>query len=186
MRACLLILLFASALGPPAAALAGPAPQSGSLGAPGCGLATVKFDVETHRDQHAAPNPEPGKALLVLLQDDSRFGAKPRPTTRFGIDGTWIGATHANSYLYVPINPGEHHLCASWQLSQVSNPEARPTAAAHFTAEAGKIYYFRARDVLIFESTGATSPDVELEPMDSDEAPILLRSFAFSSSHVKK
>ncbi|HXZ39628.1 MAG TPA: DUF2846 domain-containing protein [Terriglobales bacterium] len=185
MSASLIILLFASWLVPPAAALAGPETQSNSLGAPGCGPASIKFDVETDRNQHAAPNPEPGKALLVLLQDDSRFGAKPRPTTRFGLDGAWVGATHANSYFYVPIDPGEHHLCASWQLREIVNPHARPTAAAHFTAEAGKIYYFRARDVFIFGSTGATGPDVELEPLDSDEAPILLRSFAFSSSHAK-
>ena len=108
MSASLIILLFASWLVPPAAALAGPETQSNSLGAPGCGPASIKFDVETDRNQHAAPNPEPGKALLVLLQDDSRFGAKPRPTTRFGLDGAWVGATHANSYFYVPIDPGAH------------------------------------------------------------------------------
>ena len=186
MSANLIILLFASWLVP--TALVDPA-QSGSPDAPGCGLATVMFAVQTDRNQHAVPNPEPAKALLVFLQDDARFGARPRPTTRFGVDGAWAGATHANSYFYVPIEPGEHHLCASWQFSVPPNPRLDPrprsTAAAHFTAEAGKIYYFRARDVLILESAGSTGPDVELEGLDSDEALILLRSFAFSSSHAK-
>jgi hypothetical protein len=186
MAYSLIIFLFAFWFIPPAAALVDTATQSNSLGAPGCGPANLKFNVKTEADQHSVPNPEPGKALLVLLQDDAHFGARPRPTTRFGVDGVWAGATHANSYFYVPIDPGEHHLCASWQSSQVLNPEARPTAAAHFTAELGKIYYFRARGVLILGSPGATGPDVELEPLDSDEAPILLRSFAFSSSHAKK
>lgn len=183
MSASLIILLFASWLGP--TALVDPA-QSGSLGAPGCGPANIKFDVETDRNQHTVPNPEPGKALVVFLQDDEHFGAVPRPTTRFGVDGAWVGATHKNSYFYVPINPGEHHLCASWQLREISNPDARPTAAAHFTAEAGKIYYFRARDVMILGSPGATGPDVELEPVDSDEAGVLLNSFALSRSQPNK
>jgi hypothetical protein len=186
MSASLIILLFASWLVPTTTASVDP--QSGSLGAPGCGPADVKFDVKTDSDQHTAPNPEPGKALVVFLQDDEQFNSKPRPTTRFGVDGAWVGATHANSYFYVSVDPGEHHLCASWQSRVILARPARPTAAAHFTAEAGKTYYFRARDKVItdFQGPAVSNPEVILEPVDSDEAMVLLRSFALSRSHPNK
>ena len=185
MSASLIILLFASWLVHPA--LADPA-QSGSLGAPGCGPASIKFDVETDRDQHTVPNPEAGKALVVFLQDDAQFNSTPRPTARFGVDGTWVGATHANSYFYFSVDPGDHHLCTSWQSRVVLTRPSRSTAAAQFTAEAGKTYYFRALDKVISDSRGVavSNPEVKLEPLDSDEAMVLLRSFALSRSHPNK
>lgn len=180
MTASVVVLLFASAFGS--------STQANSLGAPGCGPADVQFDVKTDGANHAAPAPEPGKALIVFLQDDGKFGSRPRPTTRFGIDGNWVGATHANSFLYVSIDPGEHHLCANWQNRVVLIGPTRSTAAAHFTAEAGQTYYFRARDVAITDHGGAvvSEPEVKLEPVDSDEALVLMNSFASSASHAKK
>lgn len=180
MTASLVVLLFASAFGSPT--------QTNSLGAPGCGPADVQFDVKTDGGNHAVPAPEPGKALIVFLQDDAKFASRPRPTTRFGIDGNWVGATHANSFLYASIEPGEHHLCANWQNRVILIGPKRSTAAAHFTFEAGETYYFRARDVAVTDHNGAvvTEPEVKLEPVDSDEAQVLMNSFAYSSSHAKK
>jgi len=175
MSAGLVILLLAS----PLAASA----QANSLGAPGCGPANVQFDVKTDSAQHPFPAPQSGKALVLFLQDDARFQSVPRPTTRFGIDGAWAGATHTNSYFYVSIDPGEHHLCASWQSRVLVVGPSRPTAAVHFTAEAGNTYCFVARDHLKSEHPPA---EVVLEPLDTDEAQLLVRSFAFSSSHPKK
>lgn len=196
MTAGLVILLFASSLVPsstsslvrPSTAPLVPATPANSLGAPGCGPADVQFDVKTGGTQHATPVPEAGKALLVFLQDDAKFGSRPRPTTRFGMDGTWVGATHSNSYFYVSIDPGEHHLCANWQSRVVLLGATRSTAAAHFTAEAGKAYYFRARDIAITDHSGAvvSEPEVKLEPVDSDEALVLINSFALSESRAKK
>lgn len=107
MLASLAIFLLASS--------AIPSTQSNSLGAPGCGPENVKFDVKTESKQHPMPAPEAGKALIFFLQDDAKFESRPRPTTQFGIDGAWVGATQANSYFYVSVDPGEHHLCANWQ-----------------------------------------------------------------------
>jgi len=135
----LVILLFGSVLAPPK--------QANSLGAPGCGSSDVQFDVKTAAGQHALPAPDSGKALVVFLQDDARFESRPRPTTRFGIDGTWVGATHSNSYFYISIDPGEHHLCANWQSKVVLIGPSRPTAAMQFVAEAGKITVF-ARETI--------------------------------------
>lgn len=69
--------------------------------APGCGTVNTKFNVQTNVSQHPFAKPEPSKALVYFLQDDSTFASRPRPTTRFGVDGSWIGATHSFSYFYV-------------------------------------------------------------------------------------
>jgi Protein of unknown function (DUF2846) len=185
MSASLIVLLYASWLA--SIGLVDPM-QSSSLGAPGCGPASIKFEVNTVREQHAVPNPEPGKALVVFLQDDAKFNSTPRPTARFGIDGTWVGATHANSYFYLSVDPGEHHLCTSWQSRVILTRHSRSTAAAHFTAQAGETYYFRARDEVMTDFHGAavSDPEVKLESLDSDEATVLLSSFALSRSHSNK
>jgi hypothetical protein len=125
----------------------------------------------------------PQKALIFFLQDDAKFHSVPRPTTRFGIDGAWVGATHANSYFYVSVDPGEHHLCANWQSGVVAFASTRPTAAVHFMAKAGKIYCFVARDRFTTEHPPA---EVVLERVDTDEGKLLMNSFALSSSHPKK
>jgi Protein of unknown function (DUF2846) len=188
MRASLLALLLASAFVSFANASPARAKQKNSWGAPGCGPAEIKFDVKTDEARHAAPAPEAGKALVVFLQDDAEFGSRPRPTTRFAVDGTWVGATHANSFFYVAVGPGEHHVCANWQNRVSLFKLTRATAAAHFTAEAGKTYYFRGRDIAITGEGGAvvSEPEVKLAPLDGDEAQILMRSFTLSVSHAKK
>lgn len=111
----------------------------------GCGAEDTKFDAKTDCEQHPLAKPEPGKALVYFLQDDSNFQSRPRPTTRFGLDGNWVGATQSNSYFYISVDPGEHHLCAGWQ-SFVGFNVAQKSAAAHFTAEAGGVYFFVVND----------------------------------------
>lgn len=161
-----------------------------SQSGPGCGPANVKFDITTTKQLPAAPAAQTGKALVYFLQDDLKYDAVPRPTTRFGIDGTWVGATHGNSYFYVFVDPGEHHICANWQsdrtgLSWIGSK--RSTAAAQFTAEAGKTYYFRARDIArVDDNRIVTEPEVVLSPLDPDEAQVVMNTFAFSSSHQRK
>jgi hypothetical protein len=164
--------------------------QARAQGGPGCGPSDVAFDVSTKKGGPPAPAPGPGKALVYFLQDDVKYGARPRPTTRFAIDGTWVGATHANSYFYVFVDAGDHHLCANWQsdVTPFQFGPKRSTAAAHFAAEAGKSYYFRARDIAITDSRGqlVSEPEVALSPMDIDEAQVLMNSFSLSSSRPKK
>jgi hypothetical protein len=156
---------------------------------PGCGPANIKFDVATSK-KYSLPAMPPGKALVYLFQDDLKYGARPRPTTRFAIDGTWIGATHANSFIYVFVDAGDHDVCANWQSDDTGlgyiGPK-RSTAAAHFTAEAGKSYYFRARDIAYTNGrTIVSEPEVVLAPLDRDEAQVIINSFSLSSSHPKK
>jgi len=150
--------------------------------APGCGADDSKYDVTTNKTQHPLTQPDAGKALVVFIEDDSDFGSRPRPTTRAGLDGGWVGATHGNSYLYFSVDPGEHHLCASWQKAVIVR-QGHKTAAAHFTAEAGKVYYFRVRNSWHREHGTAL---IDLTPLDSDEGLLLANRFALSTSHPKK
>jgi hypothetical protein len=153
-------------------------------GAPGCGADDVKFDVSAEKPRQPIGKPDMGKALIVFLQDDDQFGSRPRPTTRFGIDGTWIGATSANSYFSVTVEPGEHHLCAKWQnFVGFTFGAGMNTAAAHFTAEPGGIYFFVARDRY---NEHDTPPEVKLSPLDSDEGQLMTGKLSLVASRPKK
>lgn len=146
-----------------------------------CGPGDIKFAVSTKSPAGSVPAATTGKAMIVFLQDDLQFGARPRPTTRFAIDGTWAGATHSNSYFYMLVAPGEHHVCANWQSSGLVQSE-RSMAVLHFIAEDGKTYYFRARDL----AGRDRAAELVLARLDSDEAKLILNSFLLSSSHPKK
>ena len=45
--------------------------------APGCGPDSVKFEVKTARHSAAAAKPDPGKALVYFIQDNSSFASVP-------------------------------------------------------------------------------------------------------------
>jgi hypothetical protein len=148
---------------------------------PVCGLAGAKFEVKTDSERHPVTEPEAGKALVYFLEDDSEFGSIPKPTTMAGLDGTWVGATHGNSYFYFSVDPGEHHLCARWQTKVLLNQDIQ-TAAAHFVAAAGGVYYFQAKNKGgVYHLAG-----VSLELLDSDEFLLLASKYSFSTSHEKK
>jgi hypothetical protein len=174
MKASLVVLLFATT-----AIAQKNAPPTAS--APGCGTTQIKFRVKSDKAQHPTAKPEKDKALIYFLEDDSSFESHPLPTTRVGVDGEWVGANHGDSYFYVSVDPGEHHLCASWQ-SFVGVGAHETSAAAHFTAEPGQTYYFRVRNTWLREH-GVTR--VELTPLDSDEGQLLASRFAFSESQRK-
>jgi Protein of unknown function (DUF2846) len=177
MKAALMVLLFASSV------FAQKAPSAtGVATAPGCGPADFSFAVKSDGSSHPVTRPEPGKALIYFEQDDKLFDSRPRPTVKWGMDGNWVGATQADSYFYLTVEPGEHHLCAEWQSAVLVNA-SRQSAAAHFTAEAGQVYYFRAQNFYWKESGAA---NMKLGPVDSDEAQLLMTRFGFSTSHPNK
>jgi len=152
------------------------------LGAPGCGDPNAKFEVKTNKEHHPV-QPEAGKALLYFIEDDSNWEMNPRPTTRMGVDGEWMGANHGNSYFFISVDPGVHHLCASWQPA-VLPLKVKKAAAAHFTAEAGGVYYFEVKNTWWREHGGTGV--ISLDPLDSDEGQLLASKFALSTSQPKK
>ncbi len=127
---------------------------------------------------------QPGKALVYVAEDFRKApGEIGNPTLRVGMDGAWVGATRANSYLSFTVEPGEHHLCTSWQsrwqrLSKLA-------AFAGFTAEPGKVYYFRERITYSSYGGGSATMNLDLEPVYPDEGQFLVASDRPSTSRPK-
>jgi hypothetical protein len=155
-------------------------PAAVSAAEAACGPKGVNFDVKDDNPQHSGGQPEAGKALVYVIQDIG--GAKcigGCSTTKIALDGAWMGANHNSSYFSFAVDPGEHHLCANWQshIERLS----RILALAHFTAEAGGIYYFRTRafgngNEILFD----------LAPVDSDQGKYFVADYPLSVSHPKK
>ncbi len=64
-----------------------------------CGPENVSFNVTLDKSHSSLPEPEPGKAMVVLIQDfgGQKFGIGVHVTTRIGVDGSWVGAIRDNS-----------------------------------------------------------------------------------------
>jgi len=140
-----------------------------------CGSDDVQLDVKTDKHQHPVAQPRADKAILYVIEDQGPECAFCAATIRLGMDGAWVGANHGRSYFFLAVEPGERHLCADWQRLP---PVDRVVSLAHFTAEAGKTYYFRTRLVAAYDHSGYL---LDLNPIDSDEAQFLMASYAFST-----
>jgi hypothetical protein len=140
-----------------------------AVAAAACGPANTSFDVKLDKSQHRLAQPEPGKARVYFVQEIGEVSCLGGCVTgKIGIDGAWAGANRRNSYFSVSVEPGEHHLCA--------NPESR-VALAHFTAEAGKVYFFRLR-YFSFERRL-----FDFDAIDSDQGKQLIASYPLSLPH---
>jgi hypothetical protein len=150
-----------------------------------CGPANVDYKVSLDRSQHGPITPETGEALVYFIHDagipDQIFWSGKvtlgYPTTKYGVDGSWVGAGHGDSWFAVAVTPGEHHVCTVLQSSFVG----QRVELAHFTAEAGKSYYFRTQLV-----TSGSVELLELERIDSDEAGYMTSEYPMARSKPKK
>ncbi len=148
-----------------------------------CGPLQTKFSVTTASTLHALPEPEPGKALVYVIEDQ-KFKYIRDVTARVGLDGEWVGANVGDSYLFFSVSPGEHHLCTDWIPGPIAG---RLVSLAPLMAEAGETYYFRARitgGVRTLARNGGLS--IDLDRINSDEGKLLVESSALSVSHPKK
>lgn len=155
------------------------AQQKGAVSGPqaACGPTDVRFNTHANGD-HLPAHIDSDKALLVVAEEFRPLpGNIGSPTIKVGADGTWMGATHGASYLYFLIAPGEHHLCVELQthVKRFSG-----LAFAHVTAEPGKTYYFRAR-----EMESPTEHYLDLDAIDADEGRYLVASSQLSGSRPK-
>jgi hypothetical protein len=165
----MLVAAFAFAQAPPAASPAA------------CGPEKISFDVKTEKSQSAPALPDPGKALVYFIQDNGPEGNHQHATLRVGLDGAWVGAYKHNSYLSVSVEPGERHVCVR---VQPYGPEL--VALAHFTAEPGKVYYFRTQFEAGMTTLYPTPPHLDLDQPDTDQAKYLITSYPVSVSQPKK
>jgi hypothetical protein len=136
-----------------------------------CGPKRDTVQVKLDNSQHTLAQPDPGKALVYFIQEKGLdvFGV----TTRIGIDGVWVGANKNSSYFAVSVVAGEHHMCA-----KVQSFHGHPVGLAHFTAEAGRIYYFDGRVVY----GEASDLYFFLGAVDSDQGKYLIDSLPLSVS----
>jgi hypothetical protein len=143
---------------------------------PACGADNVSFNVKEDSAPQPLPPVESGKARVYFIQDDGPGGKYQHATVRIGVDGAWVGAYKHNSSFAISVDPGEHHVCATVQS------EPWNLALAHFTAEAGKAYYFRTQFLAGLRTLYPTYPNLLLERPDSDQAMYLIANFPRSVS----
>lgn len=149
-----------------------------------CGPDNIFFDVKTSDTSHAPATPPDGKALVFVIHqvytpNNCDDGDDCGILARVGLDGSWAGAFYGASYLYMSVDPGDHHLCTNWQ--SVFASRSSHAALTSFTAEAGRVYYFRMR---LFGDNGAVIMD--LDQINSDEGKYLIASYPASESHARK
>jgi len=150
--------------------------------------------VKTEKHPPAPVAPETGKAQIVFVgQVDSRamgacIGCNTFTTTRVGVDGSWVGATKANSYFALDVAPGEHHLCAYWKSIQATR--GKNVAVTSFSAEAGQVYYFQ---VMIKDVEGAVMGEssvsnwvLDLTPLSEDEGKYRVKISPLAAATPKK
>ncbi len=182
MKFIALVMLFASAVFGQISSIA--ASQSA------CGPLDTKFKIKTTANQQPLAEPAPDKALVYVIEDQ-KFKAVNDVTARVGLDGTWVGANRGNSYLSFEVPAGEHHLCTDWTSDFL--PNGRVVSLSSLKAEAGKVYFFRARTTggpgSVMESSGlqsANGASIDLVQVDPDEGKRLVTSSALSVSYPKK
>jgi len=143
-----------------------------------CGPGNVSYKVKLDDSHQTEAQLAPGKALVYFIHDAGYSGPLlGYPTTKIGVDGAWAGATHGNSYFSIAVEPGEHHVCATLQTSIYSSR----AEFMHFSAEAGKTYYFRSQLI-----TSREVEMLELEQVDGDEGQYLTAMYPLSISQPKK
>jgi hypothetical protein len=157
----------------------GQQPEQNRL-ASACGPAGVSYRVNRDRSQHGPMPPVAGKALVYFIHDAGiEFGGVTfaYPTTKYALDGSWVGAGHGDSWFAVAVAPGDHHVCAILQSSLVDER----VELAHLTAEAGKSYFFRTRLIL-----SQSVELLELERIDSDQADYLISEYPLATATAKE
>lgn len=146
-----------------------------------CGDDKVKFDVSTQKSKQPPAPPEAGKAQIVFIENENHMiGTFMYATVRFGLDGAWAGANYNNSYFAVTVNPGVHHLCASWQSTM--GFIKKNIDVASFTAEPGKVYYFAANVKVIPTGENSATYDFDLAPLNDDEGQYRVKAWKVSTS----
>ncbi len=140
-----------------------------------CGKDEIQFKVKVAHlpdgESYSAPAPpEAGKAQIVFIEVlDTSGMIFTTPTTRFGVDGEWVGADKGLSRFSIDVSPGVHHVCVNWQSENWD--EARNVGMDTFTAEAGKVYYYEVK---------ISRKQAVLAGAESNVMPLTNVSFTFS------
>jgi hypothetical protein len=140
--------------------------------AAGCGRNEIQFDVKTNKTQHPQAPADAARAVIYV------FSGAEFPNVRIGMDGRWMGANHGESYFFFMAEPGEHRLC--WDVQKGQEKLSDQGAATTFTAEAGKVYFFRTT-----LRGHELVPEWKFERIDGAEGLFLVSSWPLSTSSPK-
>jgi len=98
----------------------------------------INFSVKTDKTRHPIPDPEPGKAIVYVIQSESDpYQAK------LAMDGKWMGTNRGNNYFYFTADPGEHFFC--------SNQQGR-IAIYKTTLEPNKSYFLLQKNAVLLKN----------------------------------
>lgn len=149
-----------------------------------CGSDKTKVEVRSESARHPMTDPDAAHALVYIIQTDEFHGISVigQFTTKYGLDGNWIGGNNKDSYFYAAVDPGTHHLCAEWGMK--FRHYVTPLSMAKVVFEPGKSYFFRARAVF-FDVHGAGERSIALEPLEAEEGKQLIAKSTFSISKVE-
>jgi hypothetical protein len=139
-----------------------------------CGPGQVHFDVEATNYTESITEPVSGKAFVYVIVEGPI-------TARIGLNGAWVGAAEGDSHMSFPVDPGAHHVCASWQSFFSKGNKA--VALSSFTAEAGKVYYFRVRATIQGENASSL---LDMDPLNSDQGSYMVLKSKISKWHERK
>jgi hypothetical protein len=177
-------LLLGALLIPAVPALATVLPES-------CGKDEIKFEVKIAAapEGQASPDippPEAGKAQIVFIEAVERYGLfLTVPSTRFAVDGQWVGANRGDSHFAIDVMPGEHNVCVNWQSD--SSDESKKVGMDKFTAEAGKVYYYQVAIKVRQDSQGWTKERAfDLTALSAEQGRYRARASGVSTSKPKK
>lgn len=147
-----------------------------------CGSPRVKYTVKQVAAQPPPPQPEPGKALVFVVEHQVSTPAicvHCAIATRVAVDGQWVGAGSGDSWFAFSLAPGPHHLCAMFQARFSST--AQDKYFAPLTVESGKTYYIETR----VEALDNQYQNIRLLPLNEEEGKDRVQTFPFSDSHRK-
>jgi hypothetical protein len=142
--------------------------------AAGCGPNEIQFDVKSDKAQHTQATPDVARAVVYVFSERAEF-----PNVRVGMDGKWMGANHGESYFLFAAEPGEHRMC--WDVQRGQDKLTDHGAATTFTAEAGKVYFFRTT----VHGSNEVAPNWKIERLDAAEGMFLVSSWPLSTSRPK-
>ncbi len=148
----------------------------------GCGPAKTKFDVKVDKKQHTITQPEAGKALVYVIEEylsDPHSQTLGHVTTRVGLDGKWVGATHEGSYISFQVEAGNRRMCSD--IQSMFAAARKLSGAAELNAEAGKIYYYR---VVVLDEP-ERQPQLLVKAMDEAEGLLMVSKSGQSTWKIK-
>jgi hypothetical protein len=137
-----------------------------------CGPQDVSFKVVKDKSQHPTPTPENGKAILYV------FG-----WGTLAVDGTPVGAVSGSGdYFVLPIDPGEHHLCARFSArvwpAAIPLVKVKEVSLHSLEAKPGETYYVALQVTLPYYG-------FKLDLLDPDQGKYVVAASTFSTSHPR-